>query len=232
MATRHHLPIPLTPLIGREDELANIAANIRGGSMRLVTLTGPGGIGKSRLALELAHQLSQDFAAGCAWVSLASVHDPDHVAAALASSLDVQVPAGRSALSALCDDLANQDKLLVIDNFEQVSDAAPVLAELLQAGSSLRIIVTSRSVLNISGEHRVAVGPLALPDEQEFRVEDPQDPEALADGPHVLIGEALRMRPEVASLKADAEALKHVALNEKKQSMPTLTATGVGAACA
>ncbi|MBL8127551.1 MAG: tetratricopeptide repeat protein [Chloroflexia bacterium] len=160
------LPVPLTPLIGREHELANLENILRRTPARLVTITGPGGIGKTRLALELAHRLTPHFPAGCIWVSLASVHDPAEVASALASSLDIQAPAGSTPFSALCDDLAQRNALLVIDNFEQVSAAGPLLTDLLQAGRSLRIVVTSRSVLNVTGEHRVAVDPLALPGTQ------------------------------------------------------------------
>ena len=159
------LPVPLTPLIGRQDDLASVDAMLRTTSTRLVTITGPGGVGKTRFTLEVAHQLAQHFASGCFWVSLASVEDANDVAAALASALDIQVPADQTALSALREDLAQREALLIIDNFEQVSEAAPLLAEILQAGSSLRIVVTSRSLLNISGEYRVALGPLTVPEE-------------------------------------------------------------------
>lgn len=159
-----HLPVSLTSLIGRDDQLAYIASLLSESSARLVTITGPGGIGKSRLALEFAHRFRRRFAAGCYWVSLASVQNPDDVAAVIASSLDINVPVGDSALSALAGELAHQDALLVLDNFEQISTAAPMLAEILQAGASLRILVTSRTVLNLSGEHRVAIEPLALPE--------------------------------------------------------------------
>ncbi|MEZ4562360.1 MAG: tetratricopeptide repeat protein [Thermomicrobiales bacterium] len=160
------LPVPLTSLIGRDHELEGLENLLRRTPARLVTITGPGGIGKTRLALELAHRLSRHVPAGSIWVSLASVHEPAEVAAALASSLDIQVPAGSTPFSALCDDLAQRRALLVIDNFEQVSAAGPLLTDLLQAGSSLRIVVTSRSVLNVTGEHRVAIDPLALPTAQ------------------------------------------------------------------
>ncbi len=158
------LPVPLTPLIGRQDELAGVDALLRTTSTRLVTITGPGGVGKTRFTLELAQSLQEHFASGCFWVSLASVEDANGVAAALASSLDIQVSSDQTALSALCEHLAQREALLVIDNFEQVRDAAPLLTELLQAGSSLRIVVTSRTLLNISGEQRVALAPLAVPD--------------------------------------------------------------------
>lgn len=162
---RQNLPVPLTPLIGRDDELAKLEALLRGTSPRLMTITGAGGIGKTRLALELAHRLQRRAASRCSWVSLASVEDARDVPAALASTLDVQIPAGQSAQTALSEALAHRDAVIFIDNFEHVSDAAPLVADLLQAGSSLRIVATSRSLLNISGEHRVALGPLALPDD-------------------------------------------------------------------
>lgn len=159
-----HLPSSLTSLIGRDDQLAHLASLLSQPSVRLVTLTGPGGIGKTRLALELARRFNQRFADGSAWVNLASVQNPADVPAVVASSLDIDIPTGGTALAALAAHYAQRDALLVLDNFEQVSPAAPVLAELLQAVPSLRFLVTSRTVLNISGEHRVAVDPLALPD--------------------------------------------------------------------
>lgn len=169
---RQNLPVPLTAVIGREREIGTVESLLRETPTRLVALTGPGGIGKTRLALEIAHRLNRHFPAGCAWVPLASVQNANDVAYALASAVGIETPASRSALSALCEDLAHRDMLLVVDNFEHISDAAPVLGELLQAGASLRILVTSRSLLNLSGEHHVAVGPLALPDEPRSASEE------------------------------------------------------------
>lgn len=160
------LPVPLMPLIGREHELASIETILSRTPTRLVTITGPGGIGKTRLALELAHRHNGGFPAGSQWVSLAAVRDAADVAAALTSSLDIQIPAGGTPFSALSDDLSQRDTLLVIDNFEQVSEAAPLLIDLLQTSSLLRIVVTSRSVLNVSGEYRFAIDPLSLPGAQ------------------------------------------------------------------
>jgi predicted ATPase/DNA-binding CsgD family transcriptional regulator len=159
-----HLPVSLTSLIGRDDHLARLESVLSQSPVRLVTITGPGGIGKTRLALELAHRLQPQFAAGSFWVSLASVQNPADVPAVIASALGIDIPTGGTALAALTDYFALRDALLVLDNFEQVSAAAPVLAELLQEGSGLRVLVTSRTVLNISGEHRVAIAPLAMPD--------------------------------------------------------------------
>ncbi|RIL08065.1 MAG: hypothetical protein DCC75_09520 [Proteobacteria bacterium] len=139
---RQHLPAPLTPLIGREAELAIIEAILQGASTRLITITGAGGIGKTRLALELAHRLQRDSASRCSWVSLASVEGARDVPAALASALDVLIPAGQSALTALGEALEHREAVLFIDNFEHVSDAAPLLADLLQSGAGLGMIVT------------------------------------------------------------------------------------------
>ncbi|MFN8662956.1 MAG: tetratricopeptide repeat protein [Thermomicrobiales bacterium] len=159
------LPVPLSPLVGRQAELASVDMLLRTTSTRLVTITGPGGVGKTRFTLEMAHELNEHFASGCCWISLASVEDATGVAAALVSALDIQISLDQSAVSALCAHFAQRDTLLVIDNFEQVIEAAPLLTEILQACSSLRIIVTSRSLLNISGEHLVALGPLDVPEE-------------------------------------------------------------------
>lgn len=161
---RRPLPVPLTSLIGRENELAALENVLRDASHRLVTITGPGGIGKTRLALELAHRLDGPGPAPWWWVSLASVSTTEGVAPAMAAALDIEIPAGQSALAALQEGLAHRDALIVIDNFEQVSEAAPLLSDLLQAGPSLRIVVTSRSVLNLSGEYHLPLAPLRFPE--------------------------------------------------------------------
>jgi len=156
-----HLPAPLTSFVGRERELAAVARLL--GTARLVTLTGPGGVGKTRLALEAAAGLRDAFGDGVCFVALAPIGDPGLVFATAAQTLGVGDPGGRPPLEAVAAHLRHRQLLLVLDNFEQVLGAGPALVELLAACPRLRVLVTSRAALRVSGEHEYAVPPLALP---------------------------------------------------------------------
>src|SRR5215203_2227651 len=158
------IPVPLTPLVGRERELALAQSLIRRPELRLLTLTGPGGIGKTRLALRLAADLAGDFEDGASFVSLASTRDADLVAASIARALGVQLTGDASVHGALTSALHATDLLLVVDNFEHVLPATSVLTDLLASCPRLKILATSRVLLRISGEHALAVPPLTLPD--------------------------------------------------------------------
>ncbi|MGB7467693.1 MAG: tetratricopeptide repeat protein, partial [Candidatus Acidiferrum sp.] len=159
---RHDLPIPRTSLIGREQQMAEAMALLLRPAVRLLTFTGPGGAGKTRLALAVAAAIADQFTAGVQFVSLASIRHPDLVATALADALGIQKVANRTISQLIGDRLQNSGPfLLLLDNFEQVLPAATVVAETLEVCPSLKILVTSRSFLHIYGEQEFPVTPLA-----------------------------------------------------------------------
>jgi predicted ATPase/DNA-binding winged helix-turn-helix (wHTH) protein len=159
---RHDLPIPRTSLIGREQQMAEAMALLLRPGVRLLTFTGPGGAGKTRLALAVAAAIADQFTAGVQFVSLASIRHPDLVATALADALGIQKVANRTISQLIGDRLQNSGPfLLLLDNFEQVLPAATVVAETLEACPPLKILVTSRSFLHIYGEQEFPVTPLA-----------------------------------------------------------------------
>jgi len=161
-ARPNNLPVQLTSFIGRESEIAAVGDLLD--RARLVTLTGPGGTGKTRLALQVAAERLTRFADGGFFVDLAPLTDASLVAPVVASSVGVRETADRPLAETLIQELRDKELLLVFDNFEQVTDAAPLVADLLGAASRLRVLVTSRAVLHVSGEHEFPVPPLRVPD--------------------------------------------------------------------
>jgi predicted ATPase/class 3 adenylate cyclase/DNA-binding CsgD family transcriptional regulator len=160
----NNLPIQPTSLIGREKEVAAVVALLCREDVRLVTLTGPGGTGKTRLGLQVAAELSDWFDDGVFFVNLAPLSDPELILPAIAEVLDVKEMAKYSLLSLLHGYLREKRLLLLLDNFEQVVRAALPVAELLAACPKLKVLVTSRMTLHVRAEQEFAVPPLALPD--------------------------------------------------------------------
>ena len=156
------LPAPPTPLLGRERDVAAIGDLVLREGVRLVSLTGPGGVGKSRLALAVAGRLGSQFDDGARLVDLAPVQDPDLVMAAIGAALGLRTSDG-PLIDDLTAYLASRRLVLLLDNFEQVTDAAPVIGELLAAAPGLTLLVTSRSALRLNGEHEFPVQPLPTP---------------------------------------------------------------------
>jgi predicted ATPase/DNA-binding XRE family transcriptional regulator len=187
------LPIAPTALIGRDAEMQTLRLRLADSAARLVTLTGPGGAGKTRLALELARVIAADGATRVVFVPLAAVRSPEFVAPAIAQALGLSDVAALDLPKRARAACGGQPTLMLLDNFEQILDAAPLVADLLTSVPSLRVLTTSRAPLRVRGEREFAVGPLAL--EADAETTSPAD---LARSPAVrLFLERIRdVRPD------------------------------------
>ncbi|MDQ5850809.1 MAG: tetratricopeptide repeat protein [Chloroflexota bacterium] len=206
-AFRHNLPAPTTPLVGREAELAHLADLLERPACRLITLVGPGGIGKTRLAVAVATALLADFRDGVWLVELAPLRDPLLVAATIATTLGVTEVAGQPLSESLKAFLREKQVLLVLDNFEHVSAAAPLVADLLKTTPELHVLVTSRSVLHLYGEQEYPVPPLELPD---LRPLPPLAALTQVAAVHLFLQRAQAVRPDFQVTHANAPAVAEI----------------------
>jgi predicted ATPase/class 3 adenylate cyclase len=201
------LPLQLTSFVGRQREVAAIRGLLERPEVRLLTLSGPGGTGKTRLAVQVAGELLGSFPGGVFFVALAPVNDPGLVVPTVAQALGVRAIAGQSLLESLIEHMGDRRLLLVLDNVEQVLNAAPAVVDLLAACPRLRALVTSRAALHVSGEQVYPVPPLSLPDQKSANaVRDLASSEAMT----LLVERAQAVNPSFAVTDANTAVLAEI----------------------
>jgi predicted ATPase len=202
-----NLPIQATSFIGRDREVETVAEMIRDPDVHMLTLVGPGGTGKTRLALQVGVRVLDQYRDGVYFVPLAPIHEPGLVASAIATTLGIREAEDRPLQTRLAEHLRDKEMLLIVDNFEQVLPSAALLPALISAASNLTILVTSRSVLHLTAEHEYPVPPLSIPDLAHL-----PDPERLSqyDSVALFIQRARAIKPDFAVTNSNAPAVAEI----------------------
>lgn len=203
------LPLPLTPLVGRQHEVEELVGLLSGLDVRLVTLTGPGGVGKTRLAVRVASEVASSFADGVHFVPVATIRDPQLVLPAIATAVGLIGIDNRPMLTRLQERFRQRQMLLLVDNLEQVIDAAVSLVDLLTACPGLTVLATSREALRVRGEREYQVQPLAVP---VVTVTDQMDAAAVQqiDAVDLFLQRARAIRPDFAITPANAATIAEI----------------------
>ena len=198
------IPASLTSLIGREQEIETLCQLLRLPDVRLVSITGPGGVGKTSLALQVAHDVQDAFIDGVFFISLAAISDSTLIIPTIAHTLGVIESPNRLLLDSLKEFLRDRQVLLLLDNFEQIISAAPLLSEMLSACTGLRMLATSREALRLRGEHEFPLLPLALPDQS--------DVETLMQFPGIalFVQRAQAIQPDFQLVQGNASAVSEI----------------------
>ncbi|HKG27431.1 MAG TPA: AAA family ATPase, partial [Thermomicrobiales bacterium] len=212
---RPNLPLLLAPIVGRERERQELLELLRSATVRLITLTGPGGIGKTRLAVEVVRAVAGEFAGGVAYVALDPIRDPALVLPTVAQVLGLAATGRDTVLNELTAFLGERQTLLFLDNFEQVEEAALQIAELLAVCLGLKVLATSRVVLEVYGEREYPLSPLPLP-----RTDESEDVEVAASSAAVrlFVERATEVRPGFALTKENVATV--VAICRRLDGLP------------
>ena len=204
----NNLPAEPTPLVGRRAEVSAITRRLRGGDARLLTLTGPGGTGKTRLALKVGTELLEVFDDGVVFVDLAKITHARLVLPTVAQSLNVPEAAGHTIAETLAQHLRDKQLLLILDNFEHVLGSAPAVADLLATATRLCVVATSRAPLRLAGEHEFPVPPLSLPDPNCVTATNYRESESVA----LFLERAEAVRPDFRPAERDARTIADICL--------------------